>query len=269
MELVAVSYRNRKFPVHIHDQYVVGAVESGAERLYVNGASHVVGEGGMITIDPSLAHSNCTLGDDVLQYRVFYLPTELVVAYTGCSGLRFHAPTRTDPLAAQRLARLYRWFELGKGDRLEQESAATEIIDIAFDAAVLPDCKDRSPEAVRRARRYIDEHYDQSFGLDELADAAGASKFHLARSFTRAHGLSPFAYRTQRRIHEARRMVLAGAPLADIATDLGFSDQSHLTRQFQPSSAPHPLATESNAVQDSARHLRLGVPPTGLEGTAI
>jgi len=27
--------------------------------------------------------------------------------------------------------------------------------------------------------------------------------------------------------------VLAGAPLADVASDLGFADQSHLTRQFQ------------------------------------
>ena len=38
IELVAVAYSQRSFPVHIHDQYVVGVVESGAERLDVNGS---------------------------------------------------------------------------------------------------------------------------------------------------------------------------------------------------------------------------------------
>lgn len=233
IELVAVAYRCRSFPVHIHDQYVVGAVENGAEELNVNGTSHVVGEGDMITLNPGQAHSNRSLGNDLLQYRVFYLPPELVATYTGCCDLRFDAPSRTDVSHVHRFVQLHRWFELGTGDRLEQESALAEIIDIAFDAAVRPKGENRLPEAVRSARGYIDEHFREGFGLDDLAQAAGVSKFHLARSFTLAHGLSPFAYRTQRRIHEARCMLLAGAPLADIAADLGFSDQSHLTRQFQ------------------------------------
>ena len=233
MEIVAVAYRNRSFPVHIHDQYVVGAVESGAENLEVNGRTYVVAKGDLITIDPGVAHSNCSLGDEVLQYRVFYLPPDLVGSYSGRSELRFETPSRTDMAAADRLLKLHRWFETETGDRLEQESAVAEIVNIAFDAATRPDREARLPDAVDRARRYIDEHYHENFGLDELAEAAGASKFHLARSFTRTQGLSPLAYRTQRRIHEARRRVLAGAPLVEIATDLGFADQSHLTRQFQ------------------------------------
>ncbi|MBO6525907.1 MAG: helix-turn-helix transcriptional regulator [Erythrobacter sp.] len=128
---------------------------------------------------------------------------------------------------------LHRWFEIGTGDKLEEESAVAEIVGIAFDAAAGASRGAQFPDAVRRARHYIDDHHRESFGLDELADAAGVSKYHLARSFTRAYGLSPLAYRTQRRIHAAKRLVLSGAPLADIASDLGFADQSHLTRQFQ------------------------------------
>ena len=233
MELVSVAYRDRKFPAHIHHQYVIGGVENGVERLDVHGGSHVVGEGDIITLDPGLAHSNCSVGNDVLKYRVFYLPPDLVKRFTGRSDLRFNAPSRSDESAVQRLLRLHRWFELEAGERFEQESSVAEIIEIAFDGAGRPEREDLFPEVVRRARCYIDEHYQENFGLDELARAAGGSKFHLARSFKRAHGLSPFAYRTQRRIHEAQHMVLAGRPLVKIATDLGFSDQSHLTRQFQ------------------------------------
>ena len=233
IELVSVAYRNRSFPMHMHDQYVVGVVESGGETLTIDGTSYEVGEGDMITIDAGTAHANATLGDATLRYRVFYIRVEVARSYVGRSDLRFPAPVRCDPACAQRLLELHRWFEAGTGDRLEEDTALAEIVGIAFAAAVEPDRDDRLPEAVRRAKGYIDARYDENFGLDELADAAGVTKYHLARSFTRAHGLSPLAYRTQRRIHAAKEMVLAGAPLADVASDLGFADQSHLTRQFQ------------------------------------
>tara|TARA_A100001391_G_scaffold46026_1_gene27044 strand:- start:1245 stop:2033 length:789 start_codon:yes stop_codon:yes gene_type:complete len=233
IELVTVAYRNRSFPVHMHDQYVMGVVESGAETLIIDGRSYEVGKGDMITIDAGTAHSNSTVGDAILRYRVFYVPTKVTRSYVGSSDLRFPAPVRSDPAAAQRLLELHRWFENGTGDKLEEESALADVVGIAFDTAVGLDRDARLPDAVRRARRYIDERFDENFGLDELADAAGVTKYHLARSFTRAHGLSPLAYRTQRRIHAAKELVLAGAPLVDIASDLGFADQSHLTRQFQ------------------------------------
>ena len=233
LELVAVAYRDRRFPVHIHDQYVVGAVESGAECLDVGGTRHVVRRGDIITLDPGVAHSNRSLGSEVLRYRVFYLPVDVVASYTGHRAVGFGSPSRADPAGSERLLALHRWFALGTGDRLEQESALAQIVDIAFAAAQRPPEETRIPEAVERARQFIDRHYPESFGLDELAGAAGISKYHLVRSFTRAHGISPLAYRTQRRIDEARRLLLADAPLAEIASDLGFADQSHLTRQFQ------------------------------------
>jgi len=233
MELVAVAYRKRNFPMHTHNQFVIGAIEKGAETLRLEGASLVIGEGDVITINPGLAHSNSSLADEVLEYRVFYLPPELVEAYTGLCGLCFHAPSRRDIAAAKKLLRLHRWFEQDGADRLEQESAVAQIIDIAFEGAGHRDDQHQSPQSVRRAQRYIDDHYKEGFGLDVVAQEAGLSKFHLVRSFKRAYGLSPFAYRTQRRIDEAKCMVRAGAPLTQIATELGFSDQSHLTRKFQ------------------------------------
>lgn len=233
IELVSVAYRDRSFPLHMHDQYVVGVVESGSETLTIDGTSYVVGEGDMITIDAGTAHSNATIGEGTLRYRVFYIRAEVAQSYLGRSGLRFPAPVRSDPVGARRLLELHRWFEAASGDKLEEETALAEIVGIAFDAAAEPVDEERLPEAVKRAKMYIEALFDENFGLDELADAAGVTKYHLARSFTRAHGLSPLAYRTQRRIHAAKELVLAGAPLADIASDLGFADQSHLTRQFQ------------------------------------
>jgi AraC-like DNA-binding protein len=96
-----------------------------------------------------------------------------------------------------------------------------------------PDGEPVSSAAVATARAYIDAHFADGFGLATLAATAGISVFHLARSFRTAVGITPLAYRNQRRIVEARRLLLAGQPIAAVALDVGYADQSHLTRQFQ------------------------------------
>lgn len=233
IELVAVAYNQRSFPVHTHDQYVVGVVESGAERLEIDGSAHLIRTGDMITIDPGVAHSNHTLGSEVLRYRVFYLPREIVARHSSRQSLRFESPKRANAAASKRLVDLHKWFERGGGCSLEEEAAVAELVEAAFGASSRQGSDIELPEAILRAQGFIDAHYNENFTLDDVACVAGLSKFHLVRRFTRAFGLSPQAYRTQKRIHEAKRLVLSGAPLIEVAGLLGFSDQSHLTRQFQ------------------------------------
>ena len=56
---------------------------------------------------------------------------------------------------------------------------------------------------------------------------------HLVRTFTRSFGISPHAYVIGRRVDAARRLLLRGARPIDVATDVGFYDQAHLTRHFR------------------------------------
>jgi AraC-like DNA-binding protein len=60
----------------------------------------------------------------------------------------------------------------------------------------------------------------------------GADPTRLARSFADTFGISPHAYVLGRRIDAARDRILEGQPLADIAAEVGFVDQAHLTRRF-------------------------------------
>ncbi len=90
--------------------------------------------------------------------------------------------------------------------------------------------------AVAAAVRYIREHYAHEVSLADIAQAAGLSVFHLTRLFKKTMGMSPHHYLIEVRVHSALALLSAGGErpsLAEIAAAVGFSDQSHLTRQFK------------------------------------
>ena len=86
---------------------------------------------------------------------------------------------------------------------------------------------------VERARAYLDEHWDRNVPLDELAAAAGASKFHLSRRFATEVGCPPHAYQNRVRVRRACELLRAGAGVGETARRAGFSDASHLSRHFK------------------------------------
>jgi AraC family transcriptional regulator len=67
-----------------------------------------------------------------------------------------------------------------------------------------------------------------------LADEAGVHPIHLARVFRRQVGESVATYARRLRVQRACRMLAEpGRGLAEVALEAGFSDQSHLTRDFR------------------------------------
>jgi AraC-like DNA-binding protein len=70
--------------------------------------------------------------------------------------------------------------------------------------------------------------------LSELAEMIGRHPTHLARAFRREHGVTVAEYARSLRLEWARAQIALGdAPLARIALEAGFADQSHFTRAFR------------------------------------
>ena len=92
-------------------------------------------------------------------------------------------------------------------------------------------------EALTAALELIHDNYRTSLGLDDLAQAAHLSPFHFARSFKVSTGRSPYQYLIAVRVERAAQLLRnprAQRPaLTNIASECGFSDQSHLTRHFK------------------------------------
>ncbi|MEV7965029.1 AraC family transcriptional regulator [Sphaerisporangium sp. NPDC088356] len=84
----------------------------------------------------------------------------------------------------------------------------------------------------RVVRELLHGGADQEISANDLATAAGRSRFAVYRSFQAAYGMAPSDYQRQLRLRTARRLLVEGHSLAEIALMTGFTDQSHLTRWF-------------------------------------
>ena len=101
------------------------------------------------------------------------------------------------------------------------------------------------PRVALRARDYLHAHFHQNIGLDELARVCGVDRFRLSRAFKAAFGIAPHGYLIQLRLVRARRLLALGTAPADVASDLGFADQSHLGRWFRRANGLTPGAYRS------------------------
>ncbi|GAA5526609.1 AraC family transcriptional regulator [Herpetosiphon gulosus] len=91
----------------------------------------------------------------------------------------------------------------------------------------------RHPKAVTTIREYLAVHYADSISLEQLAQLVNLSPFHTLRMFRQATGLPPHGYLVQLRINQAKQLLHTQLPLAEVAVQTGFSDQSHLNRHFK------------------------------------
>ncbi|HJP89549.1 MAG TPA: AraC family transcriptional regulator [Candidatus Limnocylindrales bacterium] len=92
---------------------------------------------------------------------------------------------------------------------------------------------ERHPAWLDRAREVLNDRYADSLSLDDIADAVGVEPERLARGFRRAYGESLGDYLRRIRVNAAAaRLASTDEPIANVAGEVGFADQSHLTRWF-------------------------------------
>lgn len=88
---------------------------------------------------------------------------------------------------------------------------------------------------------FIDEHPGAVEDLDFLSDHAHRSKYHFARIFREETGMAPWAYVQEARLRKAKELLEhTDLPLAEIALEAGFYDQSHFSRTFKQAEGTTP-----------------------------
>jgi AraC family transcriptional regulator len=88
--------------------------------------------------------------------------------------------------------------------------------------------------AVGKAIWFIETHFSDDISLDDVATSAGVSRYHMARAFGLATGRSVIRYVRGRRLTEAARSLVNGAPdILTVALDAGYGSHEAFTRAFR------------------------------------
>jgi AraC-like DNA-binding protein len=247
-DLILEKYRYapgpaEELPKHSHGEYQI-CLSLDFPGLYrYRGASHAVPVGSLSVIHPGEVHSARDPEDRLSpsSFRMMYAaPSLLREASSEVVGREksppfFRAPILLDEDLARDFLRLHVALE-GAAPALEQDVRLVSVLArlVERHAGVWSwSSPGREHRAVRLAREYIEDNLAKNVSLDELARLTNLSPFHLARVFREEVGLPPHAYQTQARLGRARGLLLRGWPVARVARETGFSDQSHLTRRFK------------------------------------
>jgi AraC-like DNA-binding protein len=84
-----------------------------------------------------------------------------------------------------------------------------------------------------RAKDLVDARYAEAITVDDLAAAAGLSRAHFSRMFTRTFGESPRAYLQTRRLERAAALLrYTDRSVADICVMVGLQSVGSFTTTF-------------------------------------
>ncbi len=89
-------------------------------------------------------------------------------------------------------------------------------------------------EMVRKAMSYITLHYAQSVSVEDIARAAGYSKYYFCRIFKEITNRTVVAYLKELRCDRARQLICTGAcNVSESAEKCGYHNLSYFTRSYK------------------------------------
>ena len=90
-----------------------------------------------------------------------------------------------------------------------------------------------TPSQEHRVTSMLLDDIAADWKIEDLAVACGLSRAHFMRAFKQTMGMPPHRWLLGQRVSRAKQLLDAGdMPISEIALEVGFADQAHLTRVF-------------------------------------
>ena len=89
-------------------------------------------------------------------------------------------------------------------------------------------------ECAKHIKIYLDEHYNESCSLDDMAEDLNMSTSYLAHTFKNTTGYSPGQYMIWRRIGEAQTLLITTRyPITQVSTMVGYDNTNYFSSLFK------------------------------------
>jgi len=256
--LMQANFSDHAFERHSHDCFAIAATTDGIQRFRCKGRQYDSQPGDFVLFNPDDDHDGRPGTAEGFRYTIWYVPDDVVASSLAADGEAARRRYFSRPHVADRqMAQAFRMLSASLAG-MPAEALRAESLMHAFLRTMLGRHGERQPSAgaaphaggaaaLGRARDYIRSCYAHDMTVADLARVAGLSRAHLTRAFGAAYHMPPHVYLNAVRIAQAQARIRLGMPLAAVALECGFADQSHLTRRFKGAVGVTPAAWRAMA----------------------
>lgn len=239
------TYRSlQSYKPHFHPQLSFGAVISGGTLASCGGRERLLRQGDLVLIAPYVVHACNPIARQPRSYHMLYLDETWCIENVSALRGRSLADVcgSSSVICDEGLFAQYQEFVADLPHMRALEAAArlqlllAAGVDSSRPAAPLP----QGQALAERIKQALLDGIESPATLDEVARAFGCRKETLIRVFRRAFHITPHAFVNNARVEQAKQRLKVGEKIADVAADLGFSDQAQLHRTFVSYTASTP-----------------------------
>ena len=262
--MLSARFTRHRYERHTHPTYVIALITEGCERVRVGRQDVVAPAGTLLVVNPEEVHDGEADGESGWAYRTLYPSVPLLASIArelGRDGAPFFTSSAiNDPSLARAIGTAHRFAEYG-----DVLAAETSML-LALRDLILwhgePDRRAEPPATSGSARRFpiyqqvVESNLGSEIDLRLLAEAAGVTRFQVIRDVRHVLGITPGAFIRDRRVRRACQLIEDGSSIADAALQVGFADQSHLSRSFRATRGMSPGQFQKASHNITARSRR-------------
>jgi AraC-like DNA-binding protein len=240
LSLMCADFTTHEYPQHTHDALVIAVTEQGGSIVKSRGELQDATPATLFVFNPEEPHGGWMGRSDRWQYRSLYLTRLALDRLADELGIDevpyFTRNTFADRDLIIEFHKMHLALEDGR-DVFQERELLVESFGALFERHGSGRRRLKAPPRdrvlVARAIERMRAEYAADLRLEDLAASVGLTTFQLIGLFKRTVGLTPHTYLTQVRLGVACRHLRHSPVLAEVATAVGFYDQSALNKHFK------------------------------------
>ena len=239
LSLLNADFTTHEYPLHTHDALVVAMTEQGGSIVKSRGRIEEATPATLFVFNPEEPHGGRMGWSERWKYRSMYLTRPALDEMARALGIEeipyFTRNVFTDRDLIEAFLAMHLAIEEGRDAFEERELLVASFgrLFLRHGSGARIQAPPRDRALFERVRERMQAEHRRDLRLETLAADVGLTTFQLIGLFKRTAGLTPHAYLIQLRLGMACRHLRRLRPLADVATDVGFYDQSALTKHFK------------------------------------
>lgn len=241
----------RSVNIHHHDFYEFYFFISGDVTYLIEGKSYYMESGNMVLINSKELHQAVINSEEGFYERiVLWINRDFLKGLSSDKmdlSLCFESINRKNVLSVdfeqQKNIRgiLNKLINLenykGTGYELLYKAYMTELMvyinNLVFNEDSTINIGIKKSNLIDGIIEYINNHIEEEITINKISDIFYLSKFHLSREFKKYTGTTIHRYIVQKKLIEAKELILKEMPIIDVYKQCGFGDYSNFFRAFK------------------------------------